>query len=133
MDRTEATARTHARDRFYAGVLGYEKTHSGHTYSQSGSQPRGDYHNPLEFVSSSERGMYLTSWEHGGGYLKQPRAGGGRVTSKLEAGPLHRIGEVQSVSQSIASLGQMGLERKELDGGGPEHIAMEAGLFSQGK
>lgn len=72
--------------------------------------------------------MYLTSWEHGEGNLKQPRAGGGR-----EAGPLHRMGEVQRVSQSIVSSGQMGLERKQLHGGGPEHIAMETWLFSQGK
>ena len=114
-------------------MLGYEKTHSGHTYSQGGSQPRGDHHSPLEFVSSSEGGTYLTSWEHGGGNLKQPRAGGGRVTTELEAGPLHRMGEVQRVSQSIVSSGQMGLERKELHGGGPEHTAMETWLFSQGK
>lgn len=114
-------------------MLGYEKTHSGHTYSQSGSQPRGGYHNPLESASSSDKGMCLASWEHGGGHPKQPTAGGGRATAELEAGPLQRIGEVQSVSQSIVSLGQMGLKRKELDGGGPGHTAMETGRFSQGK
>ena len=97
VDTTRETARMHARewllcDGFYAGVLGYEKAHSGHTYSQSGSQPRGDYHSPLESVSSSNRGMCLTSWEHGGGHPKHRRAGGGRATAELEQA-LHRIGD----------------------------------------
>ena len=71
------------------------------------------------------------SWEHGGGHPKQPRAGGGRATAELEQAPAQNRG-VQRVSQSIVSLGQMGLKRRELDGGGPGHIAMETGRFFQG-